>query len=301
MRSNIQHDHPAERAPWPQPLPAETSLPRASPLDATRFAPQGSESGLHRHETFEIILITAGTAYHRTMTGYRSVSRGDVIILHPGTWHAVEGCRGLTALTCEITPDLFSRELSWALDDTLLGRLFTDAGQASRSFRLSEQDLPTAIGHFEGLQGLDERSPASHRADLYGRFLLLASCIAQAIPSDRQDTSTTIPDHPAVRSAIEMFNSDLAYDWTLAELATALHLTQGHIVRLFKSGVGLPPMAYLFRLRAKKAALLLEHTEGSIGDIGQSVGWNDPNYFTRRFKTSFGMSPTRYRESQKTE
>jgi AraC family L-rhamnose operon transcriptional activator RhaR len=67
------------------------------------------------------------------------------------------------------------------------------------------------------------------------------------------------------------------------------------VVRLFKASTGLPPIAYLARLRAAHAAALLLHSDQSISCIGRAVGWPDQNYFARRFKARYGLSPTMYR------
>lgn len=83
--------------------------------------------------------------------------------------------------------------------------------------------------------------------------------------------------------------------WTLTELAEQLHLAPGYLVRLFKAATGLPPMAYLARLRAEHAATLLLHSDQPVTCIGQAVGWPDQNYFARRFKAHYGLSATSYR------
>lgn len=72
-------------------------------------------------------------------------------------------------------------------------------------------------------------------------------------------------------------------------------LDLGYLVRVFKSGTGLPPMAYLARLRAETAATLLLHTDQPVTAIGRAVGWPDQNYFARRFKAHYGLSATTYR------
>ena len=84
--------------------------------------------------------------------------------------------------------------------------------------------------------------------------------------------------------------------WTLADLAGELHLARGYLVRLFKSATGLPPMAYLARHRVELAATLLLHSDQSITQIGEAVGWADASLFARRFKAHFGLSATTYRE-----
>ncbi|MBA9006345.1 helix-turn-helix transcriptional regulator [Thermomonospora cellulosilytica] len=82
---------------------------------------------------------------------------------------------------------------------------------------------------------------------------------------------------------------------TLNELAEELHLAPRHLIRLFKSATGLPPMAYLAQHRVERAASLLLHTDQPITQIGQAVGWADQNYFARRFKAHYGLTATTYR------
>ena len=95
---------------------------------------------------------------------------------------------------------------------------------------------------------------------------------------------------------MRMLETDLARHWTLADLAAGPHLTAGHLVRLFNEATGLPPMAYLARIRAEHAAVLLLHTDEPITSIGRTVGWSDQNYFARRFKAHYGLSATAYRK-----
>jgi AraC family L-rhamnose operon transcriptional activator RhaR len=94
---------------------------------------------------------------------------------------------------------------------------------------------------------------------------------------------------------MRLLEGKLAYAWTLTELAEQLHVAPGYLVRLFKAATGVPPMAYLARLRAERAATLLLHSDQPITVIGQEVGWPDQNYFARRFRAHYGLSATKYR------
>ncbi len=109
------------------------------------------------------------------------------------------------------------------------------------------------------------------------------------------DSGTTGRTHPAVARAMHLLEARPSYAWSLTALADELHLTPGHLVRVFKAATGLPPMAYLNRLRVEIAADRLLHTDSPISQIGHLVGWPDQNYFARRFRAHYGMSPSAYR------
>lgn len=48
-------------------------------------------------------------------------------------------------------------------------------------------------------------------------------------------------------------------------------------------------------LRIKKAKELLKNDSMSIKEVGYSVGYSDPNYFSKVFKKYEGISPTEYK------
>jgi AraC family L-rhamnose operon transcriptional activator RhaR len=56
-------------------------------------------------------------------------------------------------------------------------------------------------------------------------------------------------------------------------------------------------MAQLAAMRAETAAVRLRRADDPVAAVGASVGWGDPNYFSRRFRAHFGMSPTDFRRA----
>ena len=164
--------------------------------------------------------------------------------------------------------------------------------------RLDPPTLADAVVHLTALNALRHSPLDRHRGDIVGRLSILFSHLGRAVAASHGPRSAAAgPAHPAVGRAMRMMEARLAHRWTLAELAEPLHLAPGYLVRLFKATTGLPPMAYLARLRAEHAATLLLHSDEPVMSIGQAVGWPDQNYFARRFKAHYGLSATTYRES----
>jgi AraC family L-rhamnose operon transcriptional activator RhaR len=142
----------------------------------------------------------------------------------------------------------------------------------------------------EGLAHADrDQVPAMERI---GRLLLVLSCIAVA---GQGGPVAPVEVHPAVGAAMHMMEDDLALPWNLCGLARRVGLSRSHLVRRWRQATGMPPLAYLNRCRAERAAFLLAQTDRSIGDIAVAVGWPDPAHFSRRFRSIQGISASRYR------
>ena len=252
---------------------------------------------LHTHSFFELALVIGGEGVHHSLAGRQRLQIGDAILLRPGVWHEYEECSSLEVYNCCFSADLVRRELAWAREDPLLGYLlwtgpFSAQRRGMLTTHLDPDTLREGIGHLEGLRQLRNRPLSRHRGEVIGWLSLYLSCVARTV-AERDDRGEQT--HPAVLDAMRMMEADPARPWTLTDLANALHLAPGYLVRLFKSVTGMPPMAYLSRHRVELAADQLLHTDLPISRIGESVGWPDQNYFARRFKSHYGLSASTYR------
>lgn len=266
------------------------------------------DTPLHDHDFLELAIITAGRAVHRTVHGEESVKVGDVLVLHPGQWHAYERCHGLTLYNCCISVEVLSRELHWTRHDPQLARLIParlpvavgerpDAAQGVLRLRLTNEQLRSCSEELSRLRTLlDQRDTCMARPEIIARVTLVLGIIAQRLVSPSSvDPEQTGVDDPPVSRIMQAMEGDLARIWSLADCAKIAGINRFHVVRQFNRHVGCAPMIWLLRRRAEKAAVLLLTTDLPIADIGQQVGWPDANYFSRRFRAAFGMSPSNYR------
>jgi AraC family transcriptional regulator of arabinose operon len=97
---------------------------------------------------------------------------------------------------------------------------------------------------------------------------------------------------------LEHLDRTLAEPHSVAELAEVANLSVSRFAHLFTAQLGLSPSAYVERQRIAQARLLLEHTSRSVAQIARSVGYEDPLYFSTRFKHVVGTSPTAQRNRQ---
>jgi AraC-like DNA-binding protein len=97
----------------------------------------------------------------------------------------------------------------------------------------------------------------------------------------------------AVRRAIELLRERLADAVTLDALAAHAGTDKFHLCRAFRAQVGLPPHAYLTRLRIMRAKELLA-AGVKPGEIAPRVGLYDQSQLNRHFRRIVGTTPGAY-------
>lgn len=106
-----------------------------------------------------------------------------------------------------------------------------------------------------------------------------------------QERSLDRPDHPALSRARQMMDHEIAAPHTLASLSREACVSRGYLVRLFRERYGFGPMHFLQQRRMALADRLLRDPYLTVKQVGQAVGYDDPNYFTRLYRKVRGHTP----------
>lgn len=95
---------------------------------------------------------------------------------------------------------------------------------------------------------------------------------------------------------IQFVNKNYTTDIDVCTLKSLCHCSESYINHIFKKRTGKSVRSYVNYLRIEKAKNLLSDSMESISAISLSVGFFDPDYFSRVFSRITGISPTKYRE-----
>ena len=82
----------------------------------------------------------------------------------------------------------------------------------------------------------------------------------------------------------------------LEDLAEHLGISKYHLSRLFHTATGFSFREYLSIIRLQEAKKLLADERSSISEIAQKCGFDNGNYFSKVFRSKFGISPGKFRE-----
>ena len=126
------------------------------------------------------------------------------------------------------------------------------------------------------------------------------SCIDNLKISMYEKQTSAQPDSDkqeerVISSITRYLQEHLSEEISLSVLADEFHLNPQYISQLFKNEIGVGFLAYLTNIRMEKAKKLLLSTALSVTEISSRGGYGDYRVFTKVFKKTEGITPSRFR------
>lgn len=227
-----------------------------------------------------ITYTLAGQGIFRIQNTVIECSAGDIVILPPTTSHDYMTASGHVWKFhwAHFTPafELFTKiALPEPRNGIYVSRIHSD--DRRRRIDLAFQSL-----HRDLMEESDYREALGHNS--LELILVLFS----------QESSIRQVD-PRVDKVLKYLIDNLHRQIRIEELAELVSLSPSRLSHLFKSVVGRSIVESLLHMRLRHSANLLQFTTDSVGHISTSVGFSSPYYFSQKFHSFFGMSPTTYR------
>ncbi len=108
----------------------------------------------------------------------------------------------------------------------------------------------------------------------------------------RQNFAVTKP----ISEALDYIYFNIKNRLSIEEVASALNISESYLSRLFKKEVGISLSDYVREEKVKRAMNLLRHSEFSLIEIAEYLGFCSQSHFTQIFKKTVGMTPKAYRD-----
>lgn len=102
-----------------------------------------------------------------------------------------------------------------------------------------------------------------------------------------------------LQTSLEYMHRHYAEPLRLHELSAMEYLSPSRFSALFRTLTGLSPQHYLTNLRMQAARELIRSTDMPVKQVAASVGYSDQLYFSRLFRQTYGLPPSRLRLSEK--
>ena len=250
----------------------------------------------HDHDFWELVLVMGGHAVQETDAGSTPLSARCCVLVRPGAFHDFVECEGFDIINCLILPSVFDNELAWLQEDRRIARVLRPHAEplrptAPRTIQFSAGRFERCGVELEPLATRFREPPKGHKPAHVGALLVVLDVLAAAW-EEQYGEAVEVPD--VVRRAARSLEADMARNWRMVDLGDQCHISPEHLSRQFTAALGMPPMAYLARLRLERAAAMLRRTSLPAAEVGRRVGYNRPGHFNRRFKAYFHTTPGAY-------
>lgn len=245
------------------------------------FRPEGSGDYLYIH-TFEgegLVTLADGSSFH--------LRRGHEWLYEPGAlqdygthpharrWH-------LYYSHFQPTPQLRGL-LEWPV-----------AGPGCRQTSADEEALQEVESIFH-LAVKDQRKRLPFAESLLENHL---ERIFIWLSETQEKKHENLSEDSRINRALQFIFENPAYPHSVEELASRSSLSPSRFACLFKKQTGRTPRDTWEDVRMRDARNMLLHTNLGVGEIAHMVGFEDPFYFSTRFKRLNGSSPLAFRAKE---
>ncbi len=103
----------------------------------------------------------------------------------------------------------------------------------------------------------------------------------------------------AIDNALQFIRENYSENLNLKTILELTNYSKSHFIRLFKENTGMYVSEYINKYRIEKACLDLIYTNNNITEIATASGFNNIQYFSRKFKEYMKCTPKQYQKKRK--
>ncbi len=85
------------------------------------------------------------------------------------------------------------------------------------------------------------------------------------------------------------------HNYQIEDVCHTMGISRAQLYRKLKKLTGKTFTQMVHEIRIRKACLLLQNADLTIGDVADTLGFSDASYFTKVFRNVMGMTPGKWR------
>ena len=233
----------------------------------------------HHHEEFEIYYMISGKCSYFIEDKTYEVNPGDVVIIPENVIHRTKyTSEPHVRILIECSGDFIPKE----------------AREKQRGLHYVYRNPEVSADILAALRRIEQeyKNPDefSEEAIMAEIKLLIFTMVRNKNSLDESETKNRL-----IESVLLYVKENFQQDITLSSVAKAHYVSPEHLSRTFKRETEFGFNEYLTAVRLRYAESRLKNRSGeSISKIAYDAGFNDSNYFSDKFKKTYGISPLRY-------
>ncbi|NIK71991.1 AraC family L-rhamnose operon regulatory protein RhaS [Paenibacillus sp. BK720] len=267
-----------------------------------QYGGHNEDTGLHKHDDFtELVIVLNGNATHIVNSETYFIKKGNVFVINGPTFHAYQNPHEFKICNIMFRPEILRSAGPDLSNSNGFQALFV-LEPFYRNIHSFQSGLSLSIPSLEHVSSIIAEmineyndKQQGYQTMLNSRFMELAVYLSRQYDNQENGTDSNLMH---LANAVSYIEDRYLEPLTLEEIAARSNISVRHLNRIFQSYYQTTPISYLQRLRLERARMLLRQSGLPITKISYECGFNDSNYFTRKFSKTYGLSPKAFRQGQ---
>ena len=251
-------------------------------------------------KSMEIVELTHGSAQIFIGTQSYEAEKGDIIYIPPEMVFRAESVNGSASMRGMI----FDREVlesnMQTYESDVLYMFYVQSLNKTAVFK-SEHPIYGVISSaiaaaYEEYMAKDVCYMLPIRANIY---TIMTELLRYYCGTKNEEERVIYHNVMRLRPIINYINENFDKKIYVEMLADIIAVSADYFTKMFKDSIGKTPIDYINAIRVNRAMQILKSTDKPMGEVGEAVGFPNPNYFHKIFKQYMGTSPLAYRKATK--
>ena len=237
------------------------------------------QSGREKNSFYELIYVDHGEMDVTVDDETYHMQKYDLMLYHPGQKHSLETTEDSSCsyMSIAFTMDTGIKE-----------------NQKNRVFH-TRKDLYQTLTRF--MKAIQEDTPLNMELamlHLKEVLILLYQFDGEEKPAGQETTLQSHYDDTMLNEILVFIHNNVYASYTVEDLCQKFSISRSSLQALFRANLGMTPKQYISELKLNEAKKLISQHEHTISQVSDLLGFTSIHYFSRRFKSYFGIAPSEY-------
>ena len=237
------------------------------------------QSGREKNSFYELIYVDHGEMDVTVDDETYHMQKYDLMLYHPGQKHSLETTEDSSCSYMSI---------AFTMDTGIKGNL------KNRVFH-TRKDLYQTLTRF--MKAIQEDTPLNMELamlHLKEVLILLYQFDGEEKPAGQETTLQSHYDDTMLNEILVFIHNNVYASYTVEDLCQKCSISRSSLQALFRANLGMTPKQYISELKLNEAKKLISQHEHTISQVSDLLGFTSIHYFSRRFKSYFGIAPSEY-------
>lgn len=237
------------------------------------------QSGREKNSFYELIYVDHGEMDVTVDDETYHMQKYDLMLYHPGQKHSLETTEDSSCSYMSI---------AFTMDTGIKGNL------KNRVFH-TRKDLYQTLTRF--MKAIQEDTPLNMELamlHLKEVLILLYQFDGEEKPAGQETTLQSHYDDTMLNEILVFIHNNVYASYTVEDLCQKFSISRSSLQALFRANLGMTPKQYISELKLNEAKKLISQHEHTISQVSDLLGFTSIHYFSRRFKSYFGIAPSEY-------